>query len=595
MIGELNSGGFSSLDDDVPVLGQKRVVFTRGRVEVLFPFVGSADNPRVPSAETAETIAWLKDPANVFAHWCGRWKVWHFRACVASLRKLVPWAKAQGFAFGPCVQAEGKRLVEEANARLKASRALAPVEVVPFALKAPLPEGLKLRPYQEAGIAYMLAAKRVMNADEMGLGKTVQTLVALRESDALPAVIVCPASLKWNWAREAATWLPGVRVDVLESKDGSGDARGASDRVTGLTVVNYDILGDRVEELRAAGVQSVVFDEAHLLKNWKTKRHEAAKALVRGVDVRIALTGTPLDHLPASVRSLLILLGRMDEFGGFEYFGERYCGAKEVKDKKGNKWMDVSGATNLGELQSKLRAFCMIRRLKKDVLTELPPKQRARVDVGITTAAEYRRAEKDVVAWVREQAGLGMVGLDDKAAMKAAFERARAAAAKAENAPVLVKMNALRQIAARGKVAAVQDWVESFLEGGQSLVLFAWHREVVEGIAAKFGVQALTGDTPAKDRQRLVEEFQRGKTRLFVSNIRAGGVGLTLTKASNVAFVEQAWTPAVMDQASDRCHRFGQLASVTCWYFIGRETMDELMWDVLDEKRDIVKAGVGDR
>lgn len=574
----------------VPVLRARVVSFVRGRVEVVFPFEGEPDNPKAPSAETREMIDWLKK--EVGAHFDGRWKVWHFRPCVASLRKLVLWGKPRGFVFGECVKGEGARLVSAAREQLAGSRAVGVSEADEI-------EGLdpRLRPYQVAGVRYMVRARRCINADEMGLGKTVQTLMALRALSALPAVVVCPASLKYNWRREAETWLPGVRVDVLESKDGSGDERGDSTRPPGLVVVNYDILGDRLAEIKAMGVEAAVFDEAHLLKNWKTKRHEAAKALVRGMDVRMALTGTPLDYLPASVRTLLGLLGRLDEFGGFEHFGARYCGAKEVKDKKGNVWTDVSGATNLPELQSKLRSFCMVRRLKKDVLAELPPKQRVAVSVKLSgpEAAEYRRAEKDIVAWARSNAGLSVAGLGDGEMVKAMFARAREAATKARNAPELVKMNALRQIAARGKVASVSEWVESFMEEGGSLVLFAWHREVIEALAAKFGVKPLTGDTPARERQRMVEEFQRGKTRLFLSNIKAGGVGLTLTKASNVAFVEQSWSSAVMDQAEDRCHRIGQLDGVTCWYFVGADTMDEMMWDVLGEKREIAGAGVGDR
>ncbi len=583
--------GRGEIDEGLPVLNARRVVFVRGRVEVMFPFVGQPDRPREANEETRALVGWLKD--EVGAHWCGRWRVWHFRACVGSIRKLVEWGKPRGFVFAECVQGEGKRLVEQARAQLLASRAVEPG--AEGAGEIEVPAGLKLRPYQEAGIAYMVRARRCLNADEMGLGKTVQTLLALREAGALPAVIVCPASLKYNWRNEARTWLPGVRVDVLESKDGSGDERGASDHRTGLVIVNYDILAERVEEVRALGVKAVVFDEAHVLKNWKTKRHAAAKALVRGMDVRFALTGTPLDYRPASVRSLLCLLGRIDEFGGFEHFAQRYCGAKEVKDGKGNTWTDVSGATNLPELQSKLRAFCMVRRLKKDVLAELPDKQRVRVMMRLSgpEAAEYRRAEKDIVSWVRSQAG--GAGGTDADAMKLAFDRARAAATKAQNAPELVKMNALRQITSRGKLAGVVEWVESLMETGQSLVLFGWHREVVDGLAAKFEVVPLTGDTPARERQRLVDDFQRGKTKLFVSNIKAGGVGLTLTKASNVAFVEQSWSSAVMDQAEDRCHRIGQLAGVTCWYFVASDTIDEQMWEVLGEKREISRAGVGDR
>jgi len=446
--------------------------------------------------------------------------------------------------------------------------------------------GGELRPFQRAGGAYAGKAKRCFIADEMGLGKTVEALATLQAEQAFPALVVCPASLKLNWKREAEKWLPGKTVKVLNGKNGNGDYE------ADVLVINYDVLSKHTEVLKARGLKAVVLDESHYCKNYKAKRTEAAKAVVAGVHIRLCLTGTPLPNRPQELLSQLEILGRLEDLGGFWPFAKRHCGAHRTKYG----W-DLSGAEHLDELNEKLRAFCYVRRNKAEVLSELPAKQRSILPVEIDNRREYDRAEADLIGWLKDRAAADKAFLteikdlpeEEQKARKEA--RAEEAGQKARNAEQLVRIEALKQLAARGKLEAVQEWVESFLETDQKLVLFAWHKEIVQTLAERFSAPSITGETPVEQRQAAVDRFQTDPScRLIVCNVQAGGVGITLTAASNVAFVELGWNPATHDQAEDRCHRIGQTDQVTAWYLLAENTIDQQIQTLIEEKRSVVNA-----
>lgn len=446
--------------------------------------------------------------------------------------------------------------------------------------------GGELRPFQRAGTAYALAKKRTFIADEMGLGKTVQALATLQAAQAFPALILCPASLKLNWKREAEKWIPGRTVSVLNGKN--TDAMFGAD----ILILNYDNLKKNLERLLGLGLRSVVADESHYLKNFKAQRTEAAKKICSKCEYRIFLTGTPLLNRPQELLSQLGAIGRLDDLGGFWPFAKRYCRAYQ------SKWgWDMSGAAHLDELNQKLRATCYVRRNKADVLTELPAKQRANQTVEISNRAEYQRAEKSLIAWLRESVAndaeflrsiAGMSSAEQKAAKNA---RADEAEQKGKRAERLVKIEALKRLAARGKLEAAQEWIESFLETGEKLVVFAWHKEIVAAVADMFHCDSITGDTPLDKRQAYVDKFQNDPSaKIIVLNIQAGGVGLTLTAASNVLFLELGWNPGVHDQAEDRCHRIGQESQVTAWYLLAQQTIDDKIYDLIESKRAVVDA-----
>lgn len=421
--------------------------------------------------------------------------------------------------------------------------------------------GGQLKPFQRAGVAYLLERRRAFLADEQGLGKTVEALATLQADEAFPAVVVCPANLKLNWRREAEAWLPGRSVQVL-----SGLATGAEEPAADVTIVNYDILAARLAGLLAQQPRAVVIDEAHYCKNATAKRTQAVQQLTAGVAqdaIVLALSGTPVVNRPAELIAQLRIIGRLAEFGSGAQFSARFKGADAHQ-----------------RLHWHLRARCFVRRLKRDVLPQLPAKTRAVVPIELDNHAEYRLAESDLLAWLRSQP-LDLRELDAKVA----------AALRAER---LVRLNALKLLAARGKLAGALAWIHDFRSSGERLVVFARHREVQHAVVERFpGALHILGDDPPARREQALHDFQApdcAENQLIVCSMEVAGQGLTLTRSSNVAFLELDWTPAKHDQAEDRCHRIGQQDAVTAYYLLAAETVDETIATLLERKRSVIEA-----
>lgn len=415
----------------------------------------------------------------------------------------------------------------------------------------------ELAPFQWAGVRYALQARRTFIADEQGLGKTVQALATLEADGAWPAVVVCPASLKLTWEREAAKWLPHRTTTVVS---GRGAVRPQAD----LIIVNYEIVAAHRETLSRTRPQALVLDESHYCKNPRAKRTHAVRRLAQTLPntaLRLALTGTPVMNRPEEIVAQLRIIGRLDEFGSGSQLKRRFTGM---------------GAEE--RLHWHLRRACFVRRLKKDVLPQLPAKRRVVVPVGLDNEREYRLAEKDVIAWLREQP-LDLAELNIKVARTLRAER-------------LAQIGTLKRLAARGKLAAAVTWIHDFLESGEPLIVFCHHAEVQEELLQRFpDAEHLLARDSTEARQATVERFQAGEgpTLLIASTLTAGH-GITLTRASNVAFLELEWTPAAHDQAEDRCHRIGQHDAVTAWYLLAAESIDETIADLLQGKRTVVGA-----
>ncbi|NLO88956.1 MAG: DEAD/DEAH box helicase family protein [Clostridia bacterium] len=434
-----------------------------------------------------------------------------------------------------------------------------------------------LYPYQMEAVAFTLKKKRVLIADEMGLGKTVQALAFLQaRKDLRPALIVCPASLKLNWKRECEKFLedcPENRVAVLSGRN-PGKVQ------AGILIINYDILDAWVDYLKP---KAVIGDEAHYIKNSKAARSKAFKKICRNAEAVILLTGTPLLNRPIEMFNLLNILAP-HEFDNYIAFGKRYCSGyrREIVVRGGGKRLiwDFSGRSNLDELNERLKSTVMIRRLKKDVLKDLPSKRIAVIPIEISNPETYIKVEEDFINWLEEKVREGVYD-----------GRRLSAALKAE---AMVKIEYLKQIAAAGKFQSAVEWIRDFMESGEKLVVFAHHKEIINALAETFPKSAVVaGDT--KDRMSQVDRFQNDpECRLFIGSIQAAGVGLTLTAASNVAFLEYPWRPADFDQCADRCHRIGQKSSVTVWCLVasieGLSTIDEKILSILSQKRETAEA-----
>ena len=419
----------------------------------------------------------------------------------------------------------------------------------------------ELKPFQRAGVNYLLSQRRAFLADEQGLGKTIEALATLEADDAYPAVIVCPASLKLNWMRELERWLPGRSAQVL-----AGTGPHGAPHAPEMTIVNYEIVAARLGALCARRPRALVLDESHYCKNAAAKRTRAVHRLSAAVPrdgLILALTGTPVTNRPAELIAQLRILGRLGDFGSGMQFSRRFRGPDAHL-----------------RLHWHLRARCFARRLKADVLPQLPPKTRAVVPVELDNEDEYRLAERDVVAWLQSQP-LDLRELDAKVA----------AALRAER---LVRLNALKLLAARGKLRAARTWIHDFCSSGERLVVFAHHREIQRALLEHFpdALHILGEDSP-RARDRAVRAFQsadHAENKLIVCSIEVAGQGLTLTRSSNVVFLELDWTPAKHDQAEDRCHRIGQHDSVNASYLLAAGTIDETISTLLERKRAVIGA-----
>ena len=445
-----------------------------------------------------------------------------------------------------------------------------------------VPHNLKIQPYpyQLKGIARGLELKRFMNCDEPGLGKTLQSIATINLADAFPCLVVCPSSLKINWQREWEKFTD-KKAMILTDKVRDTWTFFFQTGMHQVFIVNYESLKKYfVQRIKKAEgwtlrdvefrnsinlFKSVIIDESHRCKSASTQQAKFCKGICTGKEWVIELTGTPVVNRPKDLIPQLAILDRMNDFGGYKPFVDRYCSGQRE-------------ASNLRELNFNLWKYCMFRREKSLVLTELPDKIRQGNTCEITNRKEYMDAERDLIMYLQKYKDAD----DDKIA-------------KAMRGEVMVRINILRQISARGKVRDVIEFVKDFRENGKKIILFCSLHEVVDQLKRYFPTAvSVTGRDSQDEKQRAVDAFQNNpKADIIICSIKAAGVGLTLTASSNVAFVEFPWTYADCCQCEDRAHRIGQKDSVTCYYFLGRRTIDEKVYRIIQEKKNIANAVTG--
>lgn len=436
-----------------------------------------------------------------------------------------------------------------------------------FRNAAALADGLF--PHQIEGVAFLLGRRRAILADDMGLGKTRQAIVSLRHlTPGGPRLVVCPASVKRNWAREISLVSADATILVIE---GTAPISLTAEWV----IINYDILGRHVDDLLGVPWAALVFDEAHYLKNHTSARSKlsrqltaAAAATTPALAVQL-LTGTPLTSRPRDLFVLVQLaahpLGR-----SFLSFARRYCAAE-----KGEYGWKTGGASNVEELTVQLHGV-MLRRSKDDVLA-LPPKLRTWLPIEVPSGTGARAIKK-----VFEL----LAGKDTRPTPSRNVELRR-------RGKLLAFLVEARQALAFAKATVTLDFVRGAIEQGEKVIVFSCFDDPIQKLAKELGDVAVvvTGKTPAAMRQPLVDRFQGdADVRVFVANIIAGGTGLNLTAATQVVFNDLDWVPTNHWQAEDRAYRIGQTRTVNVTYFVARDTIDDFVQAVLEAKAALVNA-----
>lgn len=433
--------------------------------------------------------------------------------------------------------------------------------------------------FQRAGVDYVvnLAKGRCIIGDEQGLGKTRQGLSAIETANAYPAVIVCPSKLKLNWQKEIKALLPHRTVEVVS---GNRTHEPRAD----ITIVNYDIMEAWAPKLNPIGL---VLDESHYIKNYKAKRTKAVLDLSKRMQERgvrcpdlvctiIELSGTPVVNRPVELVTQIEMIGMMHLFGSRARYLRRYC---YIDD--GSQYANYNGASHMMELNEILRSNCYVRREKAYVLKDLPAKQIAPQWIELPKAfqAEYALVKENLVKFLIES-------------KSKTSEEAR----RALQAETLVKINSLRHLVGQAKVEHAIEWITEFLDStDRQLVVFATHIDVQNALYERLtalGISTARIQGGVKDTvvEAEKERFQAGDAKVIVCSLVAGGVGHTLTAASDVLMVEQGWTPASHDQALDRVHRIGQTEQVTGHFILVDDTIDQWIFGLINDKRQVVRA-----
>ncbi|MFA5377433.1 MAG: DEAD/DEAH box helicase [Dehalococcoidia bacterium] len=421
--------------------------------------------------------------------------------------------------------------------------------------------GLKhlLYPFQAEGVGFTDdRGGRVLIGDEMGLGKTIQALAWLqyKGSPVLPAVVICPASLKGVWEYECRTWTTLTPCVLSGGKPYVPDCYGRRDV---LYIVNYDVLDHWMDLLKICS--TVVLDECHKIKNAKTQRTKAVKTFCKGKPYVIALSGTPIVNRPIEFFNTLNILAP-SEFGKYWEYAQRYCDAKH----NGYGW-DFGGASNIEELHQRLNGNIMIRRLKEDVLKDLPPKTQTTVPLTLDTYGQsvYDDALREAFGvWENE---------------------------KPDPLKDITAIGHLRRAAISAKLELCYEWLDNFLETGNKIVVFDIHHSTTDKLMERYGkiAIALDGRTDVRVRSKVVEQFQTDPTiKMLIGNVQVAGMGFTLTAAQDAVFLEYPWTPSEISQCEDRIHRIGQTGAASIYYLVAAGTLEEDIIELISKKRKVL-------
>ena len=421
--------------------------------------------------------------------------------------------------------------------------------------------------HQKEAIEKLAGSKRFILADDMGLGKTTSTIIAALESGAKKVLIICPASLKINWAREIENYTD-KSIYICEGKNFSSDED--------FVIVNYDIIKNfhdikekENSQILNANFDLVIIDEAHYIKNSQAQRTKLINNFVKNVNRLWLLTGTPITSRPIDYFNLLSLIESPVAQNWMAYV-IRFCEGYQFRAGKRKVW-NVNGASNLDELRDRTSKQ-ILRRLKTDVL-DLPEKIINPVYLRLKSK-EYENLMGEYYDWYRNNK-------EESSSLTIQFS----------------KLMKVRQVIADEKVSQTIELAENILEQGKKVIIFSNFTEPLKRIYEHFGKSAvyLDGSSTKPARQKAVDDFQENdKVKVFCGNIKAAGVGITLTSAEVVIFNDLSFVPSDHSQAEDRAYRYGQKNSVLVYYPLFENTIEGAIYDILIKKKGIFETVMGD-
>ncbi|XP_041366141.1 SWI/SNF-related matrix-associated actin-dependent regulator of chromatin subfamily A-like protein 1 [Gigantopelta aegis] len=422
-----------------------------------------------------------------------------------------------------------------------------------------------LMPFQREGVDFAISKNgRILLADDMGLGKTIQAIaVADFYRSSWPLLVVCPSSVRFDWAQQIRRWLPKLDPQLINVV-----INGKASSTSGLVnITSYDLMARKAQELREKRFQIIIMDECHFLKNYKTVRTKSAMPILQNAKHVLLLSGTPALSRPLE---LFTQISAVTPFMfKFHDFGVRYC------DGKQNPWgWDFTGSSNMKELQLLLEEKIMIRRQKKDVLKQLPAKVRQMVLLDPQSLVVHKNLKKASSVMNLKN----LKGMERRGALLEYFHHTCTA-----------------------KVKAVRDYILDLLEGDKKMLVFAHHQEMLAAVeeaisAFKGEVQyiRIDGRTSSEQRNIVCQKFQTNPdVKVAILSITAANAGINLSSASLVIFAELFWNPGILVQAEDRAHRLGQEDSVNVHYLVAQGTADDFIWPLVQTKLDVLsKAGL---
>ncbi|NWS95751.1 ZRAB3 endonuclease, partial [Mionectes macconnelli] len=460
-----------------------------------------------------------------------------------------------------------------------------------------LPERLrkKLLPFQEKGIIFalqrsgsssewkMLSEFNVLFFSQMGLGKTIQAIaISYYYKNEWPLLIVVPSSLRYPWVEEMEKWIPELSPDDITIIQNKTDVGGIS--TSKVTILGYGLLTSDAQTLTDTlyrqNFKVVVVDESHYMKSRNATRSKILLPIVQKALRAVLLTGTPALGRPEELfMQIEALFPR--RFGTWSEYAKKYCNARVRFFGKRAQW-DCRGASNLEELHRLLGAI-MIRRLKNDVLTQLPPKVRQRIPFDLPPAAA-KNLSATFAEWEKLMRNL------NPDATESHFSQ------------VMNLITRMYKETAIAKAGAVKDYIKMMLENDKlKFLVFAHHLSMLQActeaaIESKVRYIRIDGSVPSAERIHLVNQFQKDpETRVAILSIQAAGQGLTFTAATHVVFAELYWDPGHIKQAEDRAHRIGQSSSVNIHFLMAKGTMDTLMWAMLNRKAKVTGSTLNGR